>query len=248
MFAPDEWLPVSAGAFDVVLDRHGRLDAAETARVLSHGGTLLTQQVGSDDCAAINEALGAPPADAEEWNADVAVDRLSAAGLRPQSRAGWGAVIELRVLSTDDWPVWRELRLAALAEAPYAFGSRLADWQGDGDRAERWQGRLGLAGSHNVVALLDGEPVGMASGVPAEEAGVVELISMWVSPAARGRGVGDRLIHEVEEWARRGRARVLRLSVMRGNAAAEKLYRRCGFVATGVSEGQEDVMEKRYEA
>jgi hypothetical protein len=62
----------------------------------------------------------------------------------------------------------------------------LADWQGEGDRAERWRDRLELPGSYNVVALLDEQPVGMASGVPADEPGVVELISMWVSPMARG--------------------------------------------------------------
>ncbi|GAA4262361.1 GNAT family N-acetyltransferase [Dactylosporangium darangshiense] len=160
-------------------------------------------------------------------------------------------MIKLRVLSPDDWQVWRRLRLAALAEAPYAFGSRLADWQGEGDRAERWRDRLALPGSYNVVALLDEQPVGMASGVPADEPGVVELISMWVSPPARGRGVGDRLIQGVEEWARQGQAKVLRLSVMQGNEAAERLYRRCGFVGTGVlgdvmPDGvrHEDVMEK----
>jgi ribosomal protein S18 acetylase RimI-like enzyme len=143
-------------------------------------------------------------------------------------------VIKLRVLSPDDWQVWRELRLAALAEAPYAFGSRLADWQGEGDRAERWRERLSLPGSYNVVALLDKQPAGMASGVPGDDPGVVELISMWVSPAARGRGVGDRLIQGVEEWARREQAKVFRLSVMQGNEAAERLYQRCGFVDTGV--------------
>lgn len=158
---------------------------------------------------------------------------------------------KLRVLSPDDWQVWRRLRLAALAEAPYAFGSRLADWQGEGDRAERWRDRLELPGSYNVVALLDEQPVGMASGVPADEPGVVELISMWVSPAARGRGVGDRLIQAVEQWARQGQAKVLRLSVMQGNEAAERLYQRCGFVGTGVLSDvmldgvcREDVMER----
>ena len=65
-------------------------------------------------------------------------------------------MIELRVLTPDDWRTWRRLRLAALAEAPYAFGSRLADWQGDGDREERWRARLGIPGSFNVVAVLGG--------------------------------------------------------------------------------------------
>jgi GNAT superfamily N-acetyltransferase len=141
-------------------------------------------------------------------------------------------VIEVRVLTSGDWPAWRELRLAALAEAPYAFGSRLADWQGEGDRAERWRARLGIPGSVNLIALLDGQPAGMASGVPAGD-GEAELISMWVSPAARGRGVGDQLVAAVEQWARQARARVLRLAVVHGNENATVLYLRNGFRHTG---------------
>jgi ribosomal protein S18 acetylase RimI-like enzyme len=141
-------------------------------------------------------------------------------------------VTDLRVLGPEDWRLWRDLRLCALAEAPHAFGSRLADWQREGDREERWRARLSLAGSHNVVALLDSEPVGMASGVPVSD-GVAELISMWVSPSGRGRGVGDALVHEVERWAVRTGARVLRLDVAEDNAAAQALYERHGFVFTG---------------
>jgi ribosomal protein S18 acetylase RimI-like enzyme len=142
-------------------------------------------------------------------------------------------VIELRTLAPDDWPVWRELRLAALAEAPHAFGSRLADWQGDGDRPERWRARLEIPGSYHVVAVLDGRPAGMVSGVPTEEPGVVELISMWVDPAARGRGVADRLVAAVERWARQARAKVVKLAVAQDNEAAAALYRRTGFEVTG---------------
>jgi len=143
-------------------------------------------------------------------------------------------VTEIRVLTPDDWPLWRALRHAALGEAPYAFGSRLAEWQGDGDLEDRWRVRLELPGSHNLVAYVDGEPVGMASGVPGEDDdGVVELISMWVSPGARRRGVGNALVREVERWARYVGARVIRLDVADGNHAATALYRRHGFGLTG---------------
>ncbi|MGC1212781.1 MAG: GNAT family N-acetyltransferase [Micromonospora sp.] len=142
-------------------------------------------------------------------------------------------MIGMRVLSEGDWKIWRELRLAALKEAPYAFGSQLSDWQGDGDSEERWRGRLAIPGSYNVVSLLDGQPVGMVSGVPTEQDGVVELISMYVTPAARGRGVGDQLVRAVERWAREVRARTLRLSVAEGNPNAWALYQRNGFRETG---------------
>jgi hypothetical protein len=41
--------------------------------------------------------------------------------------------IHLRKIGVDDWQLWRELRLKVLTEAPYAFGSKLADWLGQGD-------------------------------------------------------------------------------------------------------------------
>ncbi|MGC5288704.1 GNAT family N-acetyltransferase [Micromonospora sp. DT231] len=141
-------------------------------------------------------------------------------------------MIEIRVLTPDDWPTWRDLRLAALTEAPGAFGSRLADWQGDGDREQRWRDRLSIPGARDLVAVLDRRPVGMASGVPTEDPLVLELISMWVHPNARGRGVGDRLVDEVACWARQRGADRLRLSVMPDNAAAKALYRRAGFQLT----------------
>jgi len=142
-------------------------------------------------------------------------------------------MIETRVLTQDDWKVWRELRLNALTEAGYAFGSQLADWQGDGDREERWRGRLAIPGSYNLVAMIDGQPVGMASGVPADQDRVVELISMYVAPLGRGRGVGDHLVRSVEQWARHAGAETLRLAVVEGNRNAWALYQRSGFADTG---------------
>jgi ribosomal protein S18 acetylase RimI-like enzyme len=140
-------------------------------------------------------------------------------------------VIELHPLTPDDWTIWRDLRLAALVDAPLAFGSQLSDWQGASE--ERWRARLEIPGSYNIVAALADRRVGMASGMPVPEQGIVELTSMWVSPAARGRGVGDHLMSAVELWARTSGARVLKLGVLPGNNYASALYRRHGFTHTG---------------
>jgi hypothetical protein len=70
-------------------------------------------------------------------------------------------VTELQVVGPDDWKVWRELRLAALEEAPYAFGSRLADWVDAPE--ERWRERLSVPGAYQVIASLDGTPSGIRS-------------------------------------------------------------------------------------
>ncbi len=75
-------LPGGEQEFDLVLSRHGRLPVADIARLLVPGGTLLSQQVGGDDLADLNAALGAPPPHPRPWTAEVAVAQLESAGLR----------------------------------------------------------------------------------------------------------------------------------------------------------------------
>ena len=141
-----------------------------------------------------------------------------------------GAIV-LRVLDVDDWRAWRAMRRAALADAPTAFGSTLAEWSGAGDTEERWRSRLeGVA--HNVLAELDGRQAGMVSATSAVE-GDVELISMWVAPDARGKGVGDALVTHVRDWALElGAVRVV-LDVRADNTFAISLYARHGFLDVG---------------
>ncbi|MFG2906810.1 GNAT family N-acetyltransferase [Kitasatospora sp. NPDC048286] len=135
--------------------------------------------------------------------------------------------LTLRTLTTADWPLWRDLRLAALTDAPDAFKAGLADWRRGGE--DRWRDRLRIPGAHHVAALLDGDPVGLAGGLPGSPDGVRELRSLRVAPRARGRGVADRLVEEVERWARDSGGTTLRLAVLPGNEAAFALYRRHGF-------------------
>ncbi|KAL2151712.1 hypothetical protein VTH82DRAFT_6810 [Thermothelomyces myriococcoides] len=143
-------------------------------------------------------------------------------------------MVEVKVLSPDDWQLWRELRLQALTEAPHAFGATLEYWQGDGDREHRWRSRLAIPGSRNLIAFIGGDPVGMASGVPVSNGTeAVEVISLWVKPEARGRGVADRLLDDIEQWAAGLNLNTMQLSVKPSNDAAVRFYRRYGLRNTG---------------
>lgn len=151
-------------------------------------------------------------------------------------------MLELRVLTPDDWSLWRELRLASLGDAPYAFGSKLADWEHAPEH--RWRERLEFPWLH-VAALAEDRPVGVVCGRPAGDAGVAELMSFWVAAEARGQNVATTLVQVVERWAsERGHGR-LRLGVWPDNARAIAFYRRSGF--TEVERPGERVVDGRRE-
>ena len=147
--------------------------------------------------------------------------------------------VEIAELSPDDWPVFRDLRLRALTEAPDAFGSRLADWAEAPVAA--WRTRLEQV-QLNLVARRGDEHVGMASGLL--DGDHVELISMWVDPAVRGSGVAAALLGAVVRWAE-GLDRSTYLMVRSDNARAVAAYERAGFVDLGVPEGHRGPPENR---
>lgn len=89
-----------------------------------------------------------------------------------------------------------------------------------------------------LVAELDEAVVGYATlhnAIPlAAHAHVLEINGLAVHPTATGRGVGRALVEAaVAEAALRG-ARKVALRVLGPNAAARRLYARCGFVEEGI--------------
>jgi GNAT superfamily N-acetyltransferase len=139
-------------------------------------------------------------------------------------------MVEIREVGADAWQAMRDVRLAALRDAPQAFASTYerevvfteADWQ------------RRIAGGGSFLAYLperDTAPAGIAGGFETEP-GTIELVSMWVRPQARGQGVGQVLVEAVVGWARaRGASRV-HLWVTETNSRARLLYERCGFRPT----------------
>ncbi len=145
-------------------------------------------------------------------------------------------MITLRTIGEEDWQLWRHLRLEALREAPYAFGSTFDDWQGPGDTELRWRRRLKDV-PLNLIAHVEETPAGMVSATSSQVDQIAELISLWVVPFARGRGVGDALVKAVIQWVTDRQARRLILDVTGDNHYATALYRRHGFTDEGFIEG-----------
>ena len=139
--------------------------------------------------------------------------------------------MEIARIGADDWERFRAVRLMSLSDSPAAFGSRHADWVDA--PAERWRSRL----THVPLTLLAHDRTTDVGVVSAQPAGPdwVELISMWVAPAARGTGLAGRLVGAVVGWAA-GQGRSTYLMVRSDNVGARTAYERAGFVDTGVPE------------
>ena len=84
------------------------------------------------------------------------------------------------------------------------------------------------AGAAFVVARLDGQPVGCGAIRP-HEPGVAEVKRMYVEPAARGLGVGRRILRELESVAGALGYVVVRLETGVKQPAAVALYERAGY-------------------
>jgi len=143
-------------------------------------------------------------------------------------------VSQVRRALADEWLRFRELRLRALEDAPDAFGSTLEREREHGEAEWRaWMTGWDDATAAVSVVEEEGRWVGVAVGV-LDGDGVAHLYSMWVEPAARGRGLGHALVDAVAAWVRdETTAEVLDLWVTEGNEAATALYRSSGFVETG---------------
>jgi GNAT superfamily N-acetyltransferase len=145
-------------------------------------------------------------------------DRVEATTIRPTRR--------------DEPVALRQLRLRALAQAPDAFASALADESAY--ELGHWEQLVAGADGRTVVVAEapDGRLVGMAGGRWVDRgSGVAGLWGLWVEPGVRRSGTGRGLVEGVRAWAAAHGARFLRLGVFSaGGEAALAFYRTLGFV------------------
>jgi ribosomal protein S18 acetylase RimI-like enzyme len=142
-------------------------------------------------------------------------------------------LITLKQVDVESAMDFKSTRLAALKDSPTAFGSTFenesklsdADWR---QRAIDRDGATGIT----YLAWDDQAPCGIAAGFVAADA-VVHIVSVWVAPTHRQRGVGKLLIQGIAGWALARNAAVLSLMVTSSNHAAICFYKGLGFEMTG---------------
>lgn len=132
----------------------------------------------------------------------------------------------VRRLTADEWPMWREIRLRSLIDAPDAYGSTLPREQAFTEAD--WRERMGSS----PVLLLDGERAVAMGAAWREQPGWIMVVGMWTEPAYRGRGLAGQILDLLVETARVEDRRVC-LWVTQSSAAARSAYERYGFVSTG---------------
>jgi RimJ/RimL family protein N-acetyltransferase len=135
----------------------------------------------------------------------------------------------VRRLGADDWALLRHVRLTALADAPEAFYSTLA--QEEHRTEAQWRTS---AQQLSWFAALDADsaPAGLVAVVHGgPPPGDAMLISMWTAPAHRGSGLATELVAAALTAAAEAGERRLTLWVRTDNARAIRAYERWGFVA-----------------
>ena len=120
------------------------------------------------------------------------------------------------------------------SEADERFVVRLAEQafaEFDPRAARTTASLLREQGAETLVASLGGELAGFIV-LGGTSAGVAHVNAIAVDRAQRGRGVGQRLMQEAEQSARRRGATRLSLHTAQANVAALSLFLRCGFSIT----------------
>ena len=137
----------------------------------------------------------------------------------------------LRRLTRDDAAAWKAFRIEMLTEVPRAFGASLKDTVARPVEAfADWidKSAIFVVDEGGFVAsaawYADGDPM---------TAHRAHMVSVYVQPSERGRGLFDQLITHVVEDARQAGKIQIELDVAADNTVAIRAYERHGFERTG---------------
>jgi ribosomal protein S18 acetylase RimI-like enzyme len=148
--------------------------------------------------------------------------------------------MHLRTLTPQDATSFQALRLRGLQECPEAFASSYEE-EANTLREELELRLQPKPDSAIVGAFLDGVLVGLAGVQRESMAKLAHKAFIWgvyVSPEARGWGIGTKVIgHALQYASETLSVRQVNLGVNTKNVAAVALYKKLGFVQYGLERG-----------
>jgi GNAT superfamily N-acetyltransferase len=146
--------------------------------------------------------------------------------------------VAIRRVEESDTALLKRVRLRSLETDPSSFGSTYEREVAFPE--EVWEGRVARnAAGENAITLLamhGDEPIGLFTAIRDEsQEELFHGVEMWVAPEARRRGIGRRLLSDVEAWIATCGGTSLRLSVTSAAKAAKQLYDSAGYSPDGTS-------------
>jgi GNAT superfamily N-acetyltransferase len=145
-------------------------------------------------------------------------------------------VFQVRRIGGQEGELLRELRLAALADAPGDAATTLERAEAHDRRHWEESAAANSSGPLQATFVVDGEGMAGAGmvGAYANRDGTVNVVGLWSAPGHRDVGVADALLDAVAIWARgEAGARRLRIWVVERNEHARRFYEGQGFHSTG---------------
>ncbi len=125
--------------------------------------------------------------------------------------------IKVRLLVKNEWQLYRDVRLAALRDAPEAFVARFEDEASYDD--DFWRERMSRA--TRIVAERGNELVGVVClGLHNEDPQTGEVFGLWTAPTVRGKHVAKDLVSAARQKAAEDDRRLLYFWVVSNNAFA----------------------------
>ncbi len=141
----------------------------------------------------------------------------------------------LRRIQTGEAHLFKQMRLASLRDAPYAFSSTYESALQRSTKSWREQADSTAQGSDRAtfIAFSDDAPIGIAAlyRLP-DEPDSGEVLQVWVAPEYRGTGVARDLMDAIFKWAGDNSFRAIIVRITNENTRALRFYRKCGFAFT----------------